>query len=204
MKLYNTNRKRLAEAIFASSSPADDAEVARKTHDGSESLHSGTMMVTITINEIMAALKQLPKKSSPGPDSVSVEALRSIPLKVLTVLLNLWLLHSVVPSSFKECITILIPKGPQANKPEDHRPITIGSVFCGLFSKIINHRLRPCVRLNDRQKGFMPTVDGCGENGLQSFGRQSFGRQVVWPTGRLADRSYGRQIVWPTGRLADW
>ncbi|KFD61583.1 hypothetical protein M514_08475 [Trichuris suis] len=34
---------------------------------------------------------------------------------------------------------------------------------------------------------------------------RSFGRQVVWPTGRWADRSFdhGRMVVWPTGRLAD-
>ncbi|KFD71879.1 hypothetical protein M514_08136 [Trichuris suis] len=38
----------------------------------------------------------------------------------------------------------------------------------------------------------------------RSYGRQSFGRQVVWPTGRMADRSFNRQVVWPTGRLVDW
>ncbi|KFD61003.1 hypothetical protein M514_26810 [Trichuris suis] len=100
-KLYHTNRKRIAEvlfgdasiqrsslsvedcardfeAVFASSSPADDQEVKMKRHEGYIPADSKTVMAAITIDEVTAAMKRLPKKSSPRPDNVSVQSLRSI------------------------------------------------------------------------------------------------------------------------------
>lgn len=117
----------------------------------------------IGAGEVQAQLKNLPKKTAPGPDLIKVEAIAKLDPKDLACLFNIFLLHSDVPTCLKINRTTMIPKcaDPQ---PGDYRPITVASVVDRLFAKILEARLSKCVDLDASQKGFMRSVDGCGEN----------------------------------------
>uniref|UniRef100_A0A5S6QFU9 Reverse transcriptase domain-containing protein n=1 Tax=Trichuris muris TaxID=70415 RepID=A0A5S6QFU9_TRIMR len=185
-RLYNTNRERLAEVlldkalpdrnevplndcvtffkgIFESASPPDDMPMNEKS---SMELTSNSHDITHYIDrgKIEKAMSTLPKNTSPGADSVAVALLRQIPVPALLNLFNLWLHYQNVPTKFKECRTILLPKCSPVAGPDDYRPITISSLIYRLFAKILNQRLSLITELNKRQKAFIRGTDGCGEN----------------------------------------
>lgn len=104
-----------------------------------------------------------PLRSAPGPDGFTSRKLRSIPMVVLQVLINLLMLSRRVPTCWKGARTVFIPKKERATEPGDFRPISIASVFLRLFHKILASRLSGALELDFRQRAFLP-VDGCAEN----------------------------------------
>lgn len=116
----------------------------------------------ITPLEVQTALRTS-KVSAPGPDGITTRLLRSIPLRVLTKLFNLWLASRSLPRPFRACKTVLIPKIPKPETPSHYRPITMSSTIVRLFHKIVNSRVSQAIRIDGRQKAFIP-VDGCAEN----------------------------------------
>lgn len=104
-----------------------------------------------------------PLNSAPGPDGFSSKMLRSVPMVVLQVLLNLLMLLRRVPSCWRAARTVFIPKKEKASAPGDFRPITIASTILILVHKILSRCLAAAVPLDYRQRAFIP-VDGCAEN----------------------------------------
>lgn len=119
------------------------------------------LMAPITSNEVIESYP--PTSTSPGPDRVTSEDVRSMNNTDLTVLLNLLLLCDRPPNCLSESRTILIPKKENASEPGDYRPITISSVIIRCLHKILAKRIDKFLILDERQRAFR-AVDGCSIN----------------------------------------
>lgn len=131
-----------------------------------------------TAQEIKTALP--PKNSAAGPDGFSARLLRSIPLVLLRVLLNVVLLQRRLPPSWRGARTTFIPKKNDAQEPSDFRPITVGPVLQRLFHRILAKRATAAAGLDYRQRAFQP-VDGCAENILLLSTALNEARQKLRP-----------------------
>ena len=76
---------------------------------------------------------------------------------------NIYLLTSTAPSCYKKGQTTLIPKCKKLSDPSQFRPITLSSILCRLFHKIIARRIEVSIKLDIRQKAFTRR-DGIAEN----------------------------------------
>ncbi|KFD59932.1 hypothetical protein M514_27882 [Trichuris suis] len=153
-RLYNKDKKRLAEAVldeaptasytvplpeceeyyhavFGQPSPPDAVSVIPKVFTGDHPLSTDTFSVPISVGVISAALRKVPEKSSPGPDRVTVAMISALPVPALQALLNLWLFYLDVPADFKICRTVLIPKRQPAAGPQDYRQSRSLQYFIG-------------------------------------------------------------------------
>lgn len=104
-----------------------------------------------------------PCSTATGPDGMTARELRSVPFSHLALLTNLILVIGEVPRILAVSRTTFIPKVPEATKPEDFRPIAVAPNLLRLLHKILAKRLQGCVKLDVRQRAFVP-ADGCGEN----------------------------------------
>ncbi|KFD45131.1 hypothetical protein M514_13992, partial [Trichuris suis] len=135
-KLFNTNKKRLAEAVpdgappvehevplkdcvefyteaFGNCSAADNASYRQKELRSSMRVPTNLLVLPILPNDIKAALSKIPRRSAGGPDKITVDHVRGLKEAELLLLLNLWLFYQDVPAYFKVCRTVLIPKKSQ-------------------------------------------------------------------------------------------
>jgi len=117
----------------------------------------------VTSDTVKVALAGFGKDKAKGPDGVSPRLLRSMPLKVIAGIFNLFLLSEGLPPSLKRSKTVLIPKVDKPQAYNDFRPISLSSVIVRLFHRIIATRLRTAMSHDVRQRGFI-AADGCGEN----------------------------------------
>lgn len=123
----------------------------------------------ILANEVRENLNKMKNGSAPGPDGISKKALLKWDPRgeQLARLYTMWLVRGVIPKSFKECRTKLLPKSGDAAELRDvngWRPVTIGSLVLRLFSRIMAMRLSRACPLNPRQRGFLASSSGCADN----------------------------------------
>lgn len=104
-----------------------------------------------------------PCSTATGPDGMTARELRSVPFSHLALLTNLILTIGEVPRILAVSRTTFIPKVPEATKPQDFRPIAVAPNLLRLLHKILAKRMQGCVKLDVRQRAFIP-ADGCGEN----------------------------------------
>ncbi|KAJ1189461.1 hypothetical protein NDU88_006206 [Pleurodeles waltl] len=123
----------------------------------------------ISLREVTCAFEDSNLNKAVQPDNIGLNDLfkvhkkepRMLP-KILSTCLNM----RMAPDCIKRNRSILIPKNvpiEELDKISNWRPITIGTAFMKLFTKILTKRLDFFVNLNTRQKGFMK-VRGCLEN----------------------------------------
>lgn len=93
------------------------------------------------------------RRSAPGPDGLqSADLLKKA--KEWTILINLCLLHSRIPTSWHSSRTTLIPKC-NSNLPSDHRPISVSAMAYRALAAILSRRLLHSVNLHESQRGFI-------------------------------------------------
>ena len=69
-----------------------------------------------------------------------------------------------IPEKSEECRTTLLPKkDEELEEVGNWRPITVGNLFMRIYAKLWDKRLRSNIKLDERQKRFVP-VNGCYEN----------------------------------------
>ena len=126
------------------------------------SADSASVLCPVDSHEVAGLLKTL-KQTAPGPDGVKYEDLKKLPTEELALIMNAVLFLGSPPESFLVSRTVLIPKVPNPTGPHEFRPISISSVFCRLFHKVLAARLDGVFNLNETQKAFR-AVDGCAAN----------------------------------------
>lgn len=112
--------------------------------------------------ELDNALKSM-ADGAPGPDGIERAELRRMNREDLLTHLNLWLWCGIPPSEFRVGYTTLIPKTADASQPEQHRPITVATIFARLFHRILAGRIEKEIPLSPRQKAFRKG-DGLADN----------------------------------------
>ena len=139
--------------LFKSESIKFNREFNNTTRDNTE---------PITLKEITDNYNTL-NDGAPGSDLIKKDNITKIGLDNLCLRFNIYLLTSTAPSCYKKGLTTLIPKCKKPSDPSQFRPITLSSILCRLFHKIIARRIEASIKLDIRQKAFTRR-DGIAEN----------------------------------------
>ena len=174
--------------------------------------------------ELQQALESSKRNSSPGPDAISYEMMRNLPMcaqKYLLDLFNRIWSEGKLMKDWKEALVIPIPK-PEATKsePQSYRPIALTAVMCKLFERIVTNRLTWYMEslrlLNPMQSGFRKQRSTCdhivrlqdnvnkalhnNEHTLAIFLDFSKAFDMVWRAGLL----YKLRRLGIGGRIYNW
>nr|BAC82590.1 reverse transcriptase [Ciona intestinalis] len=120
------------------------------------------LMEPLTIAEVGSTLKST-TPSAPGPDKLTLDGVKRIPIAELVSHYNLWLYAGYQPEGLREGITTLIPKIKGTRDPAKLRPITVSSFICRIFHRCLAQRMETSLPLGERQKAFRK-VDGICHN----------------------------------------
>lgn len=114
-----------------------------------------------TLAELTEALHKCNKKSAPGPDGITYQALRNVdPAYHLDVLekLNLVWTTGIIPDAWKESTIVpILKQGKPAALPSSYRPVSLTSCVGKLLERMVLRRL---TWLLDRMKAFPPELAG--------------------------------------------
>ena len=116
----------------------------------------------VTTTEYGLVLKST-HESSPGLDYVDRRVLRGIEPRIAAAHMNLWLLACRPPEAFKVGVTVPLPKSADAADPSEYRPITMATMICRLFHRLLAHTAGRHLPLGARQKAFRQG-DGLADN----------------------------------------
>lgn len=169
----------LFKSVFEDEGALDEAAVAiKKSRRDSHLIHR-----PVSDAEVEHQLARLKKGTAPGLDGLRTGDLGEVNSGDLACLFNIFLLKEDVPSPLKENKTTMIPKS-QDPGVGDWRPITLSSILDRLFAKVLEARLSQVVELNASQRGFIKSLDGCGENlttyqGLMRYARTNAKSLIV-------------------------
>lgn len=130
-----------------------------KPADEITDLHYTSLYEAITLQEVKKA--RIAKKTSPGPDGVTVEVMKRIPMDILCSIFNL-MLWCGAPQGLVDSRTIFIPKSADSKECGDFRPLTIPSIFVRKLHTILAKRFNDVVELRMNQRGFR-TTDGTAD-----------------------------------------
>lgn len=116
----------------------------------------------VSPREVAEQLDRLVPKKSPGPDKITPDMLRELPVRgiiYLTRLFNISLQLKYVPKPFKKADVIMIEKpGKNPEQIESYRPISLLSIIAKVYERIIHTRLNCCINFEqlipDNQFGF--------------------------------------------------
>ena len=115
----------------------------------------------ISPEEVAVAIKTT-KRSTDGPDGISLETISSLPIHSLTRLFNFWLYTGKIPEPVALSRVTFIAKVLGSQNPSEYRPISVGCHLVRQLHKILSVRLQE-LPISKSQLAFRP-VDGCAVN----------------------------------------
>ena len=141
-----------------------------------------TYNIKFSLRELQNALHSC-KNTSVGPDNISYEILRNLPLSGQLILLSIFNQiwdTGYFPPSWRKAIVISIPKpGKDPTCPNNNRPIALTSCLCKTMERMVNNRLTWYLEHNNLismfQSGFRhgrSTLDHLVR--LETFAREAF------------------------------
>ena len=120
------------------------------------------MVDPVTELEVKRHLANM-KDGAAGPDNCGRKDLRRLSAVSPACRFNIWLLTGKAPKAFKRGITVLVPKNQTGLESKDFRPITMGSILCRLYHKLLAERVERLYEISGSQKAFRKG-DGLAEN----------------------------------------
>ncbi len=121
-----------------------------------------TMLSPITDKEICKCIARVKRDSAPGVDGITRQAIL-VHLKEKPGELRSMQVSNFVPSCLTPNRSILLPKSGDPTIVNNWRPLTIGTLVLRLYTAMLARRISNAVKLNPRQRGFIP-AQSCFEN----------------------------------------
>lgn len=106
----------------------------------------------ITHEELVNVLKSCKTNKSPGPDGISYEFYKNLPLNWVYYIENLFnkiMVNEKVPHSWSEMHACMLHKKGDTGVPENYRCISLTNCLTKIFTQILNERLTRWVEEND-------------------------------------------------------
>ena len=116
---------------------------------------------TISIAEVVQALRKTKPGKAPGPDGIPTELYRHFRTQLAPVLADLytaaWAQDSLPAGFLDGVISVIYKKGDKSN-PSNYRPITLLNTDYRLLSRLLSDRLLPCldILIPHTQTAFLP------------------------------------------------
>ncbi|KAL1479115.1 hypothetical protein MTO96_052128 [Rhipicephalus appendiculatus] len=137
--------------------PADDSELLEKFSPRDQGAHptqppddsrddSLLLSDTFSPEALSSAISKINPSPSPGPDRMAPTFFRLLAPQVLVCLCTVFqsqLGHGTVPASWKRALVTPVHKGKSepSNDPKNYRPISITSIICRTFERVLNSQL---------------------------------------------------------------
>lgn len=104
----------------------------------------GTLTRAFDVTEMQQALHGLARGKSPGPDGISNEFLRALPVEGQQWLLDLYndfLRTGNIPPGWSNSAIVMLHKKGNRTDPENYRPISLLNTTLKLFTQLLQNRL---------------------------------------------------------------
>ena len=104
---------------------------------------SGRPLV-LSEHDVRRVFKQVDTRKAAGPDEIAGRVLRACAdqlAPVFTVIFNLSLAQSIIPTCFKKSTIIPIPKKAKPTCHNDYRPVALTSIVMKCFEKLIKDHI---------------------------------------------------------------
>jgi ribonuclease HI/exonuclease III len=120
-------------------------EKEKFTDDSTEEEQKSSLNEKFSSQELSNAIKHCKAKSTPGPDNISYEMIKNLPIACTEILLQfynqIWL-NDEMPASWKHALILPIPKPNKiATDPNSYRPISLSSCICKVMERLVTDRL---------------------------------------------------------------
>ncbi len=100
--------------------------------------------ITLSEDEVRRELKRVNVRKAAGPDGITGRVLRSCADQLaglFTSIFNESLATSVVPTSFKKCVIIPVPKNSKPSCLNDYRPVALTSTVMKVFERLLKNHI---------------------------------------------------------------